>query len=400
VRRSNCGGINLDIFEIRDTDIDSEEILRRIRENIEKRKEGGAYLRDEIDELNKPIDRSSKSKWNQSGLLKGKIEDDIQQMELLSDLENDGYIISTHRPILGKALLKGRELVHGEVRRYIGPILSQQTEFNGLMINVLCQLARKNEELSAKIKKIENMTCATDCNTFEVPRRHEIKFINFTKAMNYADKIRGTDEIIADLFAECKNVLNIGSGYGIFLDLLEEKNIKGYGIDRDGEIVENCRSRGLSVEKDDAIGHLRMLNDKSLDGIYISNPMMQAANSDLAHLIELCSAKLQERSLLVISIRAISNAYIPECIDYKNQIEADRGHLDEIVYLLESNKFRDVHAIECKILDPERKLGKLGTNKSKNSQEQQVLFGIFDHNMDILNELLFRSSSYFVVGAK
>ena len=114
--------------------------------------------------MNEPINRPSGSKWNNSCISKSEIGDDIWQMESLIDLMNDGYVISSHRPILGKALVKGRELVHGEVRRYLDPIISQQTELNYLLIDVLYKLARKNHELSAKINMLENRVLIADHN--------------------------------------------------------------------------------------------------------------------------------------------------------------------------------------------------------------------------------------------
>ena len=41
----------MDTFEIRDDEIDVEEIMRKIRENIKRRKEGGAYQEGEQQSL-------------------------------------------------------------------------------------------------------------------------------------------------------------------------------------------------------------------------------------------------------------------------------------------------------------------------------------------------------------
>ncbi len=36
------------------------------------------------------------------------------------------YGISSHRPLIGRFLIKGRRLVHGEVRRYVDLIVGKQ----------------------------------------------------------------------------------------------------------------------------------------------------------------------------------------------------------------------------------------------------------------------------------
>ncbi|MCK4732420.1 MAG: hypothetical protein KAT65_08180 [Methanophagales archaeon] len=69
------------------------------------------------------------------------------------------YSISSHRPIIGRFLISGRQLVHGEVRRYVDLIVGKQNEFNahiarvinGLIPGIEDELKQARTEISTEI---------------------------------------------------------------------------------------------------------------------------------------------------------------------------------------------------------------------------------------------------------
>ena len=67
------------------------------------------------------------------------------------DTQNNSYFISSHRPVVGKFLIKGRELVHGEVRRYVDPVVWKQTEFNRSAVRLLNDVSDKLDQLRPEI---------------------------------------------------------------------------------------------------------------------------------------------------------------------------------------------------------------------------------------------------------
>jgi O-antigen chain-terminating methyltransferase len=132
--------MNDNTIEIRDDEINVEEIMQKIRENIERRRAAG--------ELPPDPDPLTSSLFS----VKPHVESgDSTQRDLLLintswDIHNNGYFISTHHPFLGKFLVKGRQIVHGEVRRYIDPIISRQTEFNAGTVRLLNHASQKYSE--------------------------------------------------------------------------------------------------------------------------------------------------------------------------------------------------------------------------------------------------------------
>jgi 2-polyprenyl-3-methyl-5-hydroxy-6-metoxy-1,4-benzoquinol methylase len=52
-------------------------------------------------------------------------------------------------------LVKGRQIVHGEVRRYVDPILSRQTGFNASAVRIINHLMQKSAELEQRCRYLE-----------------------------------------------------------------------------------------------------------------------------------------------------------------------------------------------------------------------------------------------------
>ncbi len=94
----------MDTFEIKDEEINVEEIMDRIRENIKKRKECGVYKKDNYEEVEKVFSEISSTKERTP------ITSDIIYSNY--DIRNNSYSISSHQPIVGNFLIKGRKLVH------------------------------------------------------------------------------------------------------------------------------------------------------------------------------------------------------------------------------------------------------------------------------------------------
>ena len=153
----------MDTFEIRDEEIDVEEIMRKIRENIRMRREAGIYPEGEIEEIS-PTRASGSCHPDQivgAGSGSGEIglspeaRRDLNHINSTWDVENKGYSISSHRPVAGRFLIRGRELVHGEVRRYVDPAIWKQREFNASTTRVLNEVARGLEEIGGRLAKLE-----------------------------------------------------------------------------------------------------------------------------------------------------------------------------------------------------------------------------------------------------
>lgn len=81
------------------------------------------------------------------------------------------------------------------------------------------------------------------------------------------EKVRDRYRDLAQRFAGCAPVLDIGFGRGEFLDLLGEIGVEASGIEVDADLVHAAAARGLNVRLGNAASHLASLDDASLGGV-------------------------------------------------------------------------------------------------------------------------------------
>ncbi|HIH73878.1 MAG TPA: class I SAM-dependent methyltransferase [Methanosarcina sp.] len=139
-------------FESENKEIKVEEIMEKVRDNINKRK-------------GLKIDPATDSRCEITSFSKGFSEDpDIQNgLRHLSSnwkIDNNNYSISSHRPIAGLLLVKGRELVNGEVKRYVDPVILKQDELNRTTAQILNKLISQfkleiDREISCEIESLK-----------------------------------------------------------------------------------------------------------------------------------------------------------------------------------------------------------------------------------------------------
>lgn len=66
-------------------------------------------------------------------------------------------------------------------------------------------------------------------------------------------------------------VVDLGCGRGIMLQLLKNAGVKCYGVERFPQALEVCRGKGLKVIEDEVTEHLRQLPPESVGGIFCSH---------------------------------------------------------------------------------------------------------------------------------
>jgi len=172
-------------IEIRDDEINVEKIMEKIRENIRRRQAAGE-LPPDLDSVT-----GSPSRNCPVGESDNAIQRDLSYISSNWDIHNNSYFISSHHPYFGRFLVKGRQMVHGEVRRYVDPIVYKQTVFNQSTERVLNCLAQSEEELDEKISeavkerdafiskintKLENTTHELENTTYKLENKiHELE---------------------------------------------------------------------------------------------------------------------------------------------------------------------------------------------------------------------------------
>lgn len=135
--------------EINKDEINAEDIMRKIRENIRKRKEAGVYPVKNIGDL-------QQGPLPEAPIIEDNIQRDHEYINSNWDIQSNNYLISSHRPVVGNFLVKGRELIHGEVRRYMDPVIWKQKEFNGSTVRLFNDATAKFSYYNNKIEQFQS----------------------------------------------------------------------------------------------------------------------------------------------------------------------------------------------------------------------------------------------------
>jgi methionine biosynthesis protein MetW len=89
-------------------------------------------------------------------------------------------------------------------------------------------------------------------------------------------------EVVADLIPPQSRVLDVGSGDGLLLELLQDtKQVDGRGLELSQRGVNECVARGLSVIQGDADKDLEFYPDKGFDFVVLSQTLQATRNPKL-----------------------------------------------------------------------------------------------------------------------
>jgi 2-polyprenyl-3-methyl-5-hydroxy-6-metoxy-1,4-benzoquinol methylase len=108
-------------------------------------------------------------------------------------------------------------------------------------------------------------------------------------------------------------VLDLGSGRGIFLELLRGAGIDGAGVDRDADSVRQSRALGFcEVAEADVLEFLeeRARDGTRYGGILCSQLIEHLEGARGVRLVELCAGLLSPRARLVIVTPNVTNLYV------------------------------------------------------------------------------------------
>jgi len=122
-------------LDIRDNEINVEEIMHEIRERVRKQKSEVHSTESVSNTINIPAQ-------THDILPVQTLPNGSNPLNSMWDIRDNTYTITSHRKYLGKFLVKGRQIVNGEVRRYIDPIIWKQSSFNE-QVALLCSLYEK-----------------------------------------------------------------------------------------------------------------------------------------------------------------------------------------------------------------------------------------------------------------
>jgi O-antigen chain-terminating methyltransferase len=386
----------------------------------------------------------------------GSMKKHLHEINTMWDIENNSYNISSHRLVTGKFLIMGRELVHGEVKRYVDPMIWKQKEFNHGVVSSLDDIVQKIEILAQRLIELstlihiaqekaevgKEMEGNIEKLRTEIDQKVDGRIMQAMVSINddldkkawlagllerrlgkakdqsvslesndlginyflFEERFRGPRKEIKkkqlaflEYFKGCKNVLDIGCGRGEFLELLRENGIEAQGTDMNEDMVNYCRSKGLKATLTDAISFLEGIEDKSLDGILLSQVVEHLEPAYLLKMLDICHKKLNYGYHIVIetvnplSLTSFANFYID--MTHKRPM-----HPETLRYLLASANFRDIDIKFSSPIPDEQRLKRLCIENASKTEKQME--DVHNHNVNLLNDILYGAQDYMICGKK
>ena len=283
---------------------------------------------------------------------------------------------------------------------------AMKRELEGRMVGYAEQYAEAVRRLEGQIDGFGGETQTLSERLGDLDNRIQRQVFVDPKYFVFEDRFRGSSEDIlarqqryVQYFSNCRNVLDIGCGRGEFLDLLRENEIGGHGIDAHEDMVLFCQKKGLSVLKGDAAAYLDSTEDKTLDGIFMAQVVEHLVPSDLISLIGSACRTMKFGTYIVIetinplSVYALVNNF---CIDLSHVRPV---HPQTLVFLLESQGFRDISVEYVSPVPPELRLGEIGETHVS-SEELKSVVRSHNENIDKLNALLYSHQDYAIIARK
>jgi SAM-dependent methyltransferase len=184
-----------------------------------------------------------------------------------------------------------------------------------------------------------------------------------------------------------KRVVDLGAGRGELVELLKAAGIDAYAVEIEPDFVDLMREKNLEVIDEDAVEHLRELEDATLDGIVASHVIEHLPASRVAELVALASEKLAPGGGLILETPN-PESLVAGSINFHRDLTHVRPiHPETLAFLAESNGFAQVEI---------RRLSPVPDDERLPIPEGAGLEDVFAR----LNELLYGYQDYAVVARK
>jgi SAM-dependent methyltransferase len=353
--------------------IDLDALMFEVRERIREKREKGIYGPDVDALLRVPLPGGRR-------IFSDDLQDPLASLAEALDEEVE-YDPRSRKPIVGPVITYARKVVISLVRWWLGAILERQERINRLLAAAYDYEGQMAPRFGMRLERLER--------DFKARREHEtaanLHSVYFQARFGGDEPvIRRQSEAFVDLFEGCHRVLDLGCGRGIFLQLLKDRGIGGYGVDLDPRMVAQCREKGLEAHEIEALAHLQEVEAGSVDGLYARHLAEHILPGELVEILRACRRALAPHAPLVFITPNPKTLTVGA-----HTFWTDPQHLrpippDLFRFYLEVEGFTDV---ELRTFEPtERRLN------------EDVPTGPIRENVKLLNETLFGDRDYAVIG--
>jgi SAM-dependent methyltransferase len=353
--------------------LDIDALLGEVRERVRRKRERGIYgpdvealLRTELPGGRRLLSEDMK---DPVGALAEALDDDVL------------YDPTSHKRFVGPFITLARRVVIGLLRWWMAAVADRQERINRLLAATYDVEGRLAPRFGERLTRLER--------EWQEWREHQVAanmHSVYFQARFGGDEpvIREQSENFIELFRGRRRVVDLGCGRGIFLQLLKEKGIGGYGVDLDEKMVAQARERGLEAFEQEALAHLESLPARSIDGLYARHVAEHVLPGQLVAMLRASRRALQPGAPVVFITPNAANLSVGA-----HSFWLDPSHLrpippDLFKFYLEVEGFRGV--------------GIRSFEPSQQRLHEEFTDPKARDNARLLNQTLFGDRDYAVVG--
>lgn len=260
-------------------------------------------------------------------------------------------------------------------------------------------LNQKLEQVLSILRNRPELSQEKPAGLPETERQNDYKYVVFENLYRGDEAtIKQRQQAYLQYFQGCSQVLDVGCGRGEFLELLNEQNISGYGIDMNQAAIQYCRKKNLTVEEADVFAHLQSLAPESLGGIFAGQVIEHLAPVQMSQFLHLCLEKLRPQAYLVIETQNPTSLYALSHF-YRDLSHEKPVHPDALHYLLKTCGFREVRIEYATPFSKELALKELDSSAIADENLRNIIAAL---NADIrqLNDAIYGHLDYAAIAQK
>ncbi|QTE30227.1 class I SAM-dependent methyltransferase [Pengzhenrongella sicca] len=323
------------------------------------------------------------------------------------------------RPVIGPVIVFSKRVFRRLVRWYVKPIALQQSGVNERLLDVDARVAgvaaRAEAGVTDLLIRLEELEHEVDRLSSEAPRRAQqsrpdsdessaldLSVQRLLAYSGFEDRHRGSQEVVRPLlatylkyFEDSKAVVDLGSGRGEFVSVLEEAGIHGYGVDSDESQVATARAAGRDVRLEDAVEHLHGLGVGEVDGVFSSQVAEHLTTNELMTTIDLVRRKLAPGGVFVMETPNPEALFIFSTFFYVDLTHIKPIHPEALRWAFEACGFDDVQIVRTQKVPDSARLQAIPAEL-----RGEPGWDVVGHNLDMLNDLIYGYQHYAVVGRK
>ncbi len=137
-------------------------------------------------------------------------------------------------------------------------------------------------------------------------------------------------------------ILDLGCGYGDWLELLKENGFKAQGVENNRIMIERCRLRGLEVIDDDVMVHLGKLPDNSVGVVTAFHLIEHLPFQTLIRLLGEVQRVLKSGGLIILETPNPENLVVAACNFYSDPTHHKPIYPHTLTFILDLKGFANL----------------------------------------------------------